>query len=154
MISGVCMQARSSALNIQEVKEDPERNNLEGAVAPLTTLCTQDPSYEVIVRVKRAAIEAMKLMCTTSSHHLTEAVHDPDLLNTGLFYMSDYFKALSLIGPNGERRRELMLAKGSLYHGFASPAHFLIENSTTSHPRHRSHITGKIILGYRIKQGV
>jgi hypothetical protein len=96
----------------------------------------------------------MKAICADSNLRLAGYAKKPSLLDKGIFYSTDYFRALKSIGKLGAKRFEFLFEQGAFIHGLAPKDFFSIKKSFPDHPHHSFHITGKIIRGYEMKEGV
>lgn len=105
-------------------------------------------------RVKTVIIDRMKAICADSNARLAGYSEKPALLDSGIFYAHDYFKALKSIGETGAKRFTFLFEQGAFFHGLAPKDFFSIKKSYPDHHEHGYHHTGKVVYGYEIKKGV
>jgi hypothetical protein len=106
-------------------------------------------------RVKAVTINIMKAICADSNRRLAGCSKDPDLLNKGIFYSCEYFKALRSTGKAGQKRFDFLFKTGAFVHGFAPKKEFFIKESSPDYHKHSWRVrTGKVFLGYQIQPGI
>jgi hypothetical protein len=118
--------------------ERKERDNLSPAQMTL-------PQLEQ--RVAELALSSLRTLCADAYHRKLNALKNPELLKTGVYYANDYYLLLKQLGRVNEI--EKLKKSGAFFHGLAPSQYFDIKKSTNPNC-----YTGHVLMGYTIKEGV
>ena len=119
--------------------------NLEIKQSELTISPPSISKETVEKQLSSKAIETIKDIVADTSKRMQGHKANIQLLNSGIFYPNEYFKALK--ATNQTARLNFFLNKGSFYHGYLSPKHFeMVKNDSMP--------TGVQLYFFVLKKGV